>query len=97
VTTPGGQTVVVQALDLDGTGAGGDQQVGGGVPSLDGALRAVQDLSAGLRKVVDGVSPRKATVEFSMAFAMESGRLTALFVAGKTEGSVTVTLEWGEG
>jgi Trypsin-co-occurring domain 1 len=98
-TTPGGKDVVVLAVDLDAIGGddlgtGGDTQVSGGVHTLDDALAAVQDLSDGFRKVIEAVTPTKATVEFSIAFALQAGKLTALFVDGKTEGSMTITLEW---
>jgi hypothetical protein len=96
-TTPSGEVVVVQAVNLDAPDdlGGEEAQVSGGIPSLDDALRAVQDLSEGFRRVTAAVTPRKATVEFSIAFAISSGQLTAMFVEGKTEGSVKVTLEWG--
>ncbi|HSV64511.1 MAG TPA: CU044_2847 family protein [Mycobacteriales bacterium] len=97
--TPSGQVVVLPVVDLDDDGPGGpggEQLVAGGLPSLSDAMGAIEDFSAGFRKAMEAVAPRRATVEFSMSFAMRAGKLTALFVDGKAEGSVTVTLEWGK-
>ncbi len=93
--TPGGQIVALPVVDLDGTAGGGEQLVAGGVPSLAGALAAIEDFSDGFRKAMLAVAPRKATVEFSMTFAVQSGKIVAMFVEGRAEGSVKVTLEWG--
>lgn len=96
--TPGGEPVVVSVVDLDGTAvAGGDQKVGAGLPNLSGALKSINDFSAGLRAALAAVAPEKTTVEFSIGFAVQAGTLTAMFVDGKAEGSVTVTMEWGKG
>src|SRR5690349_1747307 len=96
VTTPNGKVVVIQAVNLDADDelGGGERQVSGGIRSLDDALEAVRDLAEGFRTVTKAMAPTKATVEFSIAFAIQSGKLTALFVDGKTEGSVKLTLEW---
>jgi hypothetical protein len=98
--TPNNERIAVPVVDLDGTAGearqGGEQQVAGGaVPSLSGALDAVRDFAAGFQQALDAVTPRKATVEFSMSFAMQAGKIVALFADAKAEGAVKVTLEWG--
>jgi hypothetical protein len=96
-TTPGGKTVVVPVVDLDGTAvATGDQKVAAVVPSLTSALAAVDDFTAGLREALKKVAPDKTTVEFSISFAMKAGKIITMFVDGEAEGSVTVTMEWGK-
>ena len=35
-------------------------------------------------------------MELKLGFAVEAGKLTALWVGGKGEASLTVTLEWSE-
>jgi hypothetical protein len=97
--TPDGQTVVVSVLDIDGSAAGladGETKVAGGLPNLADALKGVDDFTSGLRKALAKVAPDKTTVEISIGFAMESGKLTAMFLDGKAEGSVKVTLEWAK-
>jgi hypothetical protein len=94
VRTPNGETVVMSVVDLDGGRPGGEQQVSGGMPSLSGALKAVDDFTAGLRAALTGVAPDRTTVEFSIGFALQAGKLTALFADGTAEGTIGVTLEW---
>jgi hypothetical protein len=95
--TPGGEPLVVPVVDLDGTAAAeGDQKVGAGLPELTGALKSIKDFSAGLRDALKAAAPDQTTVEFSIGFAMQAGTITAMFVDGTAEGSVTVTMEWGK-
>lgn len=96
---PGGRTVVVSVLDMDGSTKGltqGETKIAGGLPNLSDALKGVDDFTSGLRKALSKVAPDKTTVEISIGFAMESGKLTALFLDGKAEGSIKVTLEWAK-
>jgi hypothetical protein len=74
--------------------ARGETKIAGGLPNLSDALKGVDDFTSGLRTALSKVAPDKTTVEISIGFAMKSGQLTALFVEGKAEGSVKVTLEW---
>lgn len=95
--TPGGETLVVPVVDLDGTAAtDGDQKVGARLPDLTDAMKSIKDFSAGLRDALKAVAPDQTTVEFSIGFAMQAGTITAMFVDGTAEGSVTVTMEWGK-
>jgi NTP-dependent ternary system trypsin peptidase co-occuring protein len=108
--TPGGQLVALPVVDLppgpDGAyadaDAGSDEtavadrgDAARGVSDLKPALAAIEDFSEALRRAVAGVRPRKATVEFTLAFGVQTGKVVAMFVDGKAEGSVKVTLEWG--
>jgi len=98
VRTPNGETVVMSVVDLDGTAPdgrrAGEQQVAAAMPNLSDALKAVDDFTAGLRSALKGVAPDHTTVEFSINFAVQAGKVTALFMDGSAEGAVTVTLEW---
>jgi hypothetical protein len=96
--TPDGDAVFVTVVDLDGSAkqSQGEQKVAAGLPSLADALTGVDNFTSGLRTALKKVSPDKTTVEISIGFAMEAGKLTALFVDGKAEGSVTITMEWGK-
>jgi hypothetical protein len=84
---------VVNVLDMDGS-AKGEAKIAGGMPSLSDALKGIDDFTDGLRHALSKVAPDKTTVEMSIGFAMTSGRLTTLFLDGKAEGSIKVTLEW---
>lgn len=61
---------------------------------LDEALDAVGEIGTAVIGKLKAARPSKATVEIRLAFAVESGKLTALWVGGRGEASMTVTLEW---
>lgn len=98
--TPDGQAVVVSVVDVDGTAAvatpRGDQKVAAMLPNLSGPLDSIKDFASGLQGALKAVAPDKTTVEFTVGFAVQAGKLTAMFVDGKADGSVTVTMEWGK-
>jgi Trypsin-co-occurring domain 1 len=63
---------------------------------LDKALDTVGEIGAVVVEKLKAAKPTKATVELRFGFAVEAGKLTALWVGGKGEASLTVTLEWSE-
>jgi hypothetical protein len=62
---------------------------------LGKALEAVGDISSVVVEKLKAASPARTIVELRLGFAVEAGRLTALWVGGKAEASLTVTMEWG--
>ena len=63
---------------------------------LDKALDTVTEIGSVVVEKLKAATPAKATVELKLGFAVEAGKLTALWVGGKGEASLTVTLEWSE-
>ncbi len=63
---------------------------------LDKALDTVSEIGSVVVEKLKAAKPTKATVELKLGFAVEAGKLTALWVGGKGEASLTVTLEWAE-
>jgi NTP-dependent ternary system trypsin peptidase co-occuring protein len=63
---------------------------------LTGALDTVGEICSVVVDKIKAARPTKATVELKFGFAAEAGKLTALWVGGKGEASLTVTLEWSE-
>ena len=61
---------------------------------LDKALDTVAEIGSVVVEKLKAAKPAKATVELKLGFAVEAGKLTALWVGGKGEASLTVTLEW---
>ena len=61
---------------------------------MDGALNAVAEIGSVVVGKLRAIRPAKATVEMKLGFAVEAGKLTALWVGGKGEASLKVTLEW---
>ena len=91
VTLPSGKTVQLQAMVL-----GGEEDIAArGIQSIEGLTDAIEGLSSSILDSLVRIRPRKATVQFGIAVALESGNLTALLVKGTGNASVTVTLEWG--
>lgn len=63
---------------------------------LDKALDAVAEIGSVVVEKLKAAKPTKATVELNLGFSVEAGKLTALWVGGKGEASLKVTLEWSE-
>jgi hypothetical protein len=86
-----GTVIRVQARIMDE-----EQEVAFTLPSFAGVRRAVESISKEMQSAVTAVCPSKATVEMSFEFAMESGELTALLMAGSSKASLKITLEWSQ-
>jgi len=63
---------------------------------LDHALDTVSEIGSVVVEKLKAAKPTKATVQLKLGFAVEAGKLTALWVGGKGEASLTVTLEWSQ-
>ena len=63
---------------------------------LDQALEAVGEIGSLVVEKLKSAKPTKATAELKLGFSVEAGKLTALWVGGKGEASLTVTMEWSE-
>jgi hypothetical protein len=82
-------------VELAGPGAGdGITSVGLRDLDLGAALDTVGEIGSLVVDKLRAAKPAKATVELRFGFAVEAGKLTALWVGGKGEASLTVTLEW---
>jgi len=80
---------------LAGTGAeDGMANVGLRDLDLSGALETVGEISSTVVEKLKAARPTKATVEMNFGFEVEAGKLTALWVGGKANASLKVTLEW---
>lgn len=94
---PSGAVVKVEAMGPEpGTSRDGMTSVGQKDRHLNlgDALDSVGEIGELLWRQVGKAMPSKATVELKLGFAVESGKLTALWVSGKGEAALTVTLEW---
>jgi hypothetical protein len=86
-------------VELSAPGAG-DGMTSAGLRDLDlsGALASVGEIGSMVAEKLKAARPAKTTVELRFGFAVEAGKLTALWVGGKGEASLTVTMEWaGQG
>lgn len=88
---PSGVAVRVEAA---ADSADGMTSVGLRDYDLGNALDSVGEIGALVVEKLKAARPSKTTVELKLGFAVEAGKLTALWVGGKGEASLTVTLEW---
>ena len=87
-----GTLIRIEARDL-----GGSQKVGAfenkAFSDLTGSIEAI---AITFRDSLAKIKPRKATVEFGVEIAIESGQLTALICKGSGKANLTISLEWSE-
>lgn len=85
---------VAVRVDAATDSADGIMSVGLRDYDLSEALDSVGEIGSLVVEKLKAARPSKTTVELKLGFAVEAGKLTALWVGGKGEASLTVTLEW---
>jgi Trypsin-co-occurring domain 1 len=85
----GNHVIFVEATIL-----GGEEQVSAETQVLDMIRPTIVELGHNFASILKEISPKAATVEFSVEIAIESGQLTALLVKGTTKGNLKITLSW---
>lgn len=75
---------------------GGEEDVALRLLSFDEVTTSIEGIAASLSAVMQKVKPKKASVEFGLEVAVESGALTTLLVKGSGTATLNITLEWGE-
>jgi len=90
---PSGVAVKVEAA-MDEASADGMTSVGLRHFEMADALESVGEIGALVVSKLGKAKPSKTTVQLRLGFAVEAGKLTALWVGGKGEAALTVTLEW---
>lgn len=93
---PSGAVVRVETAGT-GTADSGDGMASVGLKDtlhLDEALDSVGEVAALVWAQVGRAMPSKATVQLKMGFTVESGKLAALWMGGKGDAALTVTMEW---
>jgi len=91
VRLPDGGTVHMQAVGL-----GGKENITSEVPEISDLWPTIEGIAQALSVVWKKVKPGKATVEFGIQVAVESGRLTALVIQGTAEANLKICLEWSD-
>lgn len=86
-----GTVAHVQALML-----GGEEEVAFAIPSFEGVTDVIEGIADSIVDTLQKAKPRKASIEFGLEVALESGQLTALLVKGTGTSNLKITLEWGE-
>lgn len=94
VDIPGYGQIMAQAIVT----AGREQDVSNikEVLSLADVNKVIEGIAGTVKIAMDKVAPEKASVEFGIALAVESGKLNALLVQGTASSSLKITLTWGK-
>jgi hypothetical protein len=89
---PSGMSINVEVAQPGGD----DEMASVGLHSLelDKALDSLGEIGSLVVKKLKAAKPTRATVELGLAFSVEAGKLTALWVGGTGQASINVTLEW---
>lgn len=89
VTLADGSVVQVEATSL-----GGDENIAIGAFSFEEVRHAIRGVAHEIGSVLAEVKPDKASVEFGLEVAIESGKLLALWVKGTGTATLKIVLEW---
>jgi hypothetical protein len=83
-------------VHVSATPLGGDEDVADirGALSFAQITKTIESVAQELNSCIDRVKPDKASVEFGVEIAVESGGLTALIVKGAAKGNLKITLAW---
>jgi hypothetical protein len=91
VQLPDQVKIQVEAIVL-----GGEEDVSFRVQSFQGVIDAIESIASAMDTAVQKIKPDKASVEFGLEMAIESGELTALLVKGSGTANLKISLEWGK-
>lgn len=89
-----GEVVMVPVVDLDGSAVLEPRTAVTEPHALTDALQSVNAFATRLRITLDAAAPDKATVGFSIGFAMKEGKITAVVAASESDAAITVAMEW---
>ena len=84
-----------QVVHVQATVVGGEEYISDEIPSFKSVTDAIEGISQEIIGALAKVKPSRASAEFGLEVALESGKLTALWVKGSGTASLKVTLEWG--
>src|ERR1700730_6363349 len=83
-------------IHIQATTLGGEEEVAFTLPSFKEITHAIEGIAESVVTSLQKIKPKKATVEFGLEIALESGQLTALLVKGTGTSNLKITLEWEE-
>lgn len=75
---------------------GGEEDVALKLLSFEEITDTLEGIVGSLNAALQKIKPKKASVEFGLEVAVESGKLTALLVKGSGTATLNITLEWGD-
>ena len=90
VTLDNGTAIYVQARVVKG-----EEDIVSLSGSFEKVTQAIEGIAQSLTAAWEKAKPSRASVEFGVEFAYETGQVLAMFVDGSTTASMKITLEWG--
>ncbi len=84
-------------VDIQTTALGGEEEIAFSTPSFKEVTDVIEGIAESLITSLQKVKPNRASVEFGLEVALESGRLKALLAKGTSTSNLKITLEWGGG
>ena len=89
---PGGGSIALEVISLQAPDS--EQRVSNVPHEFKDLTDSLQGMSSAIYEAIKAIAPKKATVEFGIEVAVESGKLTALWVKGSGKANLKLTLEW---
>jgi hypothetical protein len=74
----------------------GEEEVSSMILPFDELADIIEGVANAIVKPMQNIKPDKASVEFGLEVAMESGKLTSILVKGSGKANLKITLEWGK-
>jgi len=85
-------------IKVQAASQGGDQPAGFKIPQFEDVTTSIQGIAQSMIGTIHKlpIKPKKASIEFGLEIAVESGTLTTILVQGTGTANLKITLEWGE-
>lgn len=81
---------------VEATVIGSEEDVAIDIRPFREVTDAIEAIAGAVVQTLENVKPDKASVEFSIEIAVQSGKLTTLIVQGSSKGNMKITLEWSK-
>jgi hypothetical protein len=83
-------------LHIKATILGREEDVAFKLLSFEQVTDTIEHVATALTAALKKAKPKKASVEFGLEIAVDSGKLTALLVESGGTATIKIALEWGE-
>jgi tetrahydromethanopterin S-methyltransferase subunit B len=81
---------------VEATVVGSEEDVAIDIRPFQEVTDAIEAITSAMVQTLEKVNPDKASVEFGIEIAVQSGKLTTLIVQGSSKGNMKITLEWNK-
>ena len=81
-------------IHIETTILGGEEAVAFTHPTFTEVIHVIEGIAESVVTSIEKVKPQKATAEFGLDVALESGKLTAMLVKGSGTAHLNITMEW---